>query len=113
MIEELDKSAPANRSQFVIKKSQSTMTATGFNISSSPARIEVAIGRLPVTLEKVGQEYVASELRTGMYGEGDSPEEALASLDKSLRDLRDVLHGRVGGLAPDLAADLEYLDRVL
>jgi hypothetical protein len=114
VIEEMIKSAPSLRIQSVSRTSQSTMTATGFIDTTSPAPIDaIAIGPLSVTIEKVGDEYVASEPRTGMYGEGDTQAQAIASLQRSLRDLRDTLRGREGHLAPDLVAELEYLDRIL
>jgi hypothetical protein len=110
VIAEKSHSAP---DQSVSWSTRSTMTSTGF-IESLPAEIDgVAIGSLSVAIEQVDDEFIASEARTGMYGEGDTSGSAIASLLQSLHDLRDTLHGREGHLAPDLVAELEYLDRIL
>lgn len=113
LLAERNQSAPAERDQSVSWSTQSTLTATGF-IETLPAGIDaVAIGHLSVAIEQVDDEFVASEPRTGMYGEGDTAALAIASLVQSLHDLRDTLRGREGHLAPDLVAELEYLDRIL
>lgn len=72
-----------------------------------------ALGELSVPVEKSDGEYLAIEDRTGTYGEGDTAEEAFLRLVNSLVDLRAVLRSKADSLAPELRADLEYLDQVL
>lgn len=62
------------------------------------------------TVFDAGQ-WVAVDEPTGMYGEGDTDEEAARDLIGSLLSLRAALRGK--RLAPRLAADLAYLNRVL
>jgi hypothetical protein len=66
-----------------------------------------------VPISRVGDEYVALEPVTGMYGEGDTAEEALADLLGTLATVWRDLRMQRDRLAPDLRADLEFLDRTL
>lgn len=60
-----------------------------------------------------GDEYIATEPQSGMYGEGGNAMEAARSLLSSLRNLRDELRADAKNLAPELQADLAFLDQVL
>ncbi len=113
VLAEMIKSAPSVGYQSVTQTKQSTWTTTDL-ITTGPARIDsVVVGHLSIVLDQVDDEFVATDLQTGMYGEGDTEDLAIASLVQSLRDLRDTLRGHEGRMAPDLAADLEYLNRIL
>lgn len=68
-----------------------------------------AYGTLEIVVEWDADQYVAVEGLTNMFGEGDSPPEALEDLVLSLRELRDALAIDDGRLAPDLQEQLEVL----
>jgi len=107
-------SSPANRVQSLSQPMDSTLTSTVAIVMTAPAEVDaIVIGGLSFTLERLDDEFLATDVQTGTYGEGDSQAEALAALMHSLRDLRDTLREHAGRLVPDLAADLEYLNRVL
>ena len=90
------------------------------DISSSPSELVSGtdenvfmVGGLTISVEESDGEFIALDVRTGMYGEGDESFDAVLNLLRSLDVLRQELRDREGNLAPELAADLEYLERHL
>ncbi len=69
----------------------------------------LTLGPLSVSVHPEAGEWLAVEQRTSMYGEGDSPSEALLDLLLSLRELRGHLTEDDGRLPPELQAQLEAL----
>lgn len=97
----------------VMETNTSASTASGFSIVVGPPTQLYFVGSLAIQVERIDGEYLASEPRTGMYGEGDTDREALIDLFRSMVALRDDLRAHQTRLAPELAADLAFLERNL
>jgi hypothetical protein len=103
----------SSRTQTITQSSQSTLTSTDVTITTPGTHDTINIGSLSAVLDRIDDEFVATDVVTGMYGEGDTEPEALSSLMVSLRNLRTSLREHKGTIAPDLAGDLAYLNRIL
>lgn len=71
------------------------------------------VNQLQLHVEWDEDEWVATEPETGMFGEGDTPTEALDDLVVSLGRLRDELRANVGNLGSGLAENLAFLEASL
>jgi hypothetical protein len=70
------------------------------------------VGQLTIRTVYDVEQWIAQEDLTGMFGEGDSPQEAMADLVGSLNDLRLELTAHVGVLSPRLHEQLSALQAV-
>jgi hypothetical protein len=75
--------------------------------------ILATIGEMTLEIERVDGEYVAVEPMTGLYGEGDDEITATMNLLRALDLARRTWQEHDGPLAPEIAAQLEYLERNL
>ena len=113
---------PAPPARTVVPTPERTVATTGqwtfpvespFVAAAAEEATFLAGDYLVIEVEPVDGEFVATDSRTGMYGEGDTEQEALRSILASLENLRQELRADAGRLSPELEADLKYLDRVL
>lgn len=114
--------APVTRVLDAPSQGESTATHTGTTSNFGPVDTAVmrSQGRLVMATTEFyyeivadDDEFVASEPQTGMYGEGDSQEEAVVSLLQSLANLREELRSHGEELSPELRADLAFLNQIL
>ena len=77
-----------------------------------PFRETVTSPSLSIALRYESGQYVAVEDQTGMFGEGDTPREALDDLIRSLYDHRRDLAQHERQLSAHLRGQLEVLNRL-
>jgi hypothetical protein len=75
--------------------------------------VTISVNQMQLHVEWSGDEWLATEPVTSMYGEGDTPEAALADLTASLRVLLEEYRNAGERLAPRLVAERAFLEASL